>query len=57
MTDRAVSYFLTMTLKWYTVNPYSKGSKNMIDVVFHKGGIPPESGNPMMLLDLGGKAL
>jgi hypothetical protein len=39
------------------VNPYSKGSKNMIDVVFHEGGVPPESGKPVMSLDLGGKAL
>ncbi len=53
----AASYFSTTTLKGYTVNPYSKGSKNIIDVVFHKGGMPPESRRPVMSLDLGEKAL
>ncbi len=56
-TDWATSYFSTMTFKGYAVNPYSKGSKNMIDIVFHKGGVPPKSGKPVMLLNLGGKAL
>ncbi len=46
-----------MSLKGYTVNPYSKGSKNMINVVFHKGGVPPKSRKPVMLLNLGGEAL
>ncbi len=55
--DRAASYFLTTTIKGYMVNPYSKGSKNMIDLVFQEGGVPPESGRPVMLLDLGGEAL
>ncbi len=57
VADRAASYFLTTTLKGNTINPYTKGSKNRIDVVFHKGGVPSDSGKPMMLLDLGGKAL
>jgi hypothetical protein len=40
------------------VNPYSKGSKNMINVVFHKDSVPPGSRKlVMLLLDLGGKAL
>ncbi len=55
--NQAASYFSTMTLKGYMVNPYSMRSKNMIDVVFHKGGVPPEYGKPVMLLDLRGKAL
>jgi hypothetical protein len=55
--DQVGSYFLTTTLKGYTVNPYSKGSKNMIDVMFHEGRVPPESGKPVMLLNLRGKAL
>jgi hypothetical protein len=55
--NRTVSYFLTMTLEGYTVNPFSKGSKNMIKVMFQEGGVPPESGKPVMLLDLGGEAL
>ena len=57
MTNWAASYFLTMTLKGYTVNPYTKGLKNRIDVVFHKGGMPSNSGKPVMMLDLRGKAL
>ena len=50
-------HFSTTTLKGYTVNPYSKGSKNRINVGFHKGGMPPQSTKPMMMLDFGGKAL
>jgi hypothetical protein len=53
--NRAASYFSTMILKGYMVNPYSKGSKNMINVVFHKGGMPPESKKLLMLLNLGGR--
>ncbi len=44
-------------LKVYTVNPYSKGSKNHINVVFHKGSMPQKFTKPVMMLDLGGKAL
>jgi hypothetical protein len=55
--DRATSYFLMTTQKGYTVDPYSKGLKNRIDVVFHKGSVPPKSADPLMTLDLGGKAL
>ncbi len=54
---QAASYFLTTTLKGNTINPYTKGSKNRIDVVFHKGGVPSDSGKPVMMLDLRGKAL
>jgi hypothetical protein len=54
--DWAAAYFLTKTLKGYTVNHYSKGSKNCIDVVFHKGGIPSKRAQPVSL-DQGGKAL
>ncbi len=55
--NRAAAYFSTKTLKGYTVNHYSKGSKNRIDVVFHEGGIPSERTHPVMSLDQGGKAL
>ncbi len=55
--DRAAANFLTKTLKGYTVNNYSKGIKNCIDVIFHKGGIPSERAHPVMSLDQGGKAL
>jgi hypothetical protein len=55
--NRAAAYFLTKTLKGYTVNQYSNGSKNHIDVVFHKGGMPSKRAQPMMSLNQGGKAL
>ncbi len=55
--DRAAAYFSTKTLKGYTVNHYSKGSKNCINVVFHKGGIQSKRTHPMISLDQGGKAL
>ncbi len=55
--DRAAAYFLTKTLKGYTVNHYSKGSKNCINVVSHEGGIPSERAHPVISLDQGGKAL
>jgi hypothetical protein len=56
-TNRAAAYFYTKTLKGYTVYHYSKGSKNCIDVFFHKGGIPSKRTHPVMSLDQGGKAL
>jgi hypothetical protein len=34
-TNQATAYFSTKTLKGYTVNHYSKGIKNCINVVFH----------------------
>ncbi len=55
--NRATAYFSTKTLKGYTVNHYSKGSKNCIDAVFHEGGIPSERTHPVMSLNQGGKAL
>jgi hypothetical protein len=56
VADWAASYFLMTTQKGYTVNPYSKGSKNCIGVVFHKGNVHPKSAEPMMALeDLGGE--
>ncbi len=55
--NRAAAYFSTKTLKGYTVNHYSKGSKNCINVVFHEGGIPSKRAQPVMSLDQGGKAL
>ncbi len=53
----AAEYFLTTTLKGYTVNPYSRGSKNRIDVVFHDSGVPSKAEEPVITLDHGGKAL
>ena len=37
---RAQTYFSTTCKKGYTVNPWSQGSKQYIDVVFHDGGVP-----------------
>jgi hypothetical protein len=51
------TYFSTKTLKGYRDNHYSKGSKNCINVVFHKGGIPSKKAQPIMYLDQGVKAL
>ncbi len=55
--DQAGAYSSTKTLKGYTVNQYSKGSKNRINVVFLEGGVPSERAQPVMSLDQGGKAL
>jgi hypothetical protein len=54
---RAAAYFSTTALKGYTVNPYSRGSKNRIDVVFHDGSVPSKSKELVISLDHRGKAL
>ena len=51
------TYFSTTCKKGYTVNPWSKETKNFIDVVFHDGGVPTKSEEPNITLDEGGKAL
>jgi hypothetical protein len=38
-------------------NPWLRGSKNYIDVVFHNGGVPAKIEEPNITLDKGGKAL
>ena len=55
--EMAAEYFSTTTLKGFTVNPYSRGSKNRIDVVFHDSGVPSKAEEPVITLDHGGKAL
>jgi hypothetical protein len=55
--NRASKYFSTTNKKGYTVNPWSRGSKNFIDVVFHDGGVPVKSEEPNITLDEGGSAL
>ena len=57
VAKRAEMYFLTTCKKGYTVNPWSKGTKNYINVVFHDGGVPDSSEEPNITLDEGGKAL
>ena len=41
----------------YNVNPYVCLSKNKIDDVLHKGGIPSKDAQPQVSLLLGGKTL
>jgi hypothetical protein len=53
----ASAYFSTTCKKGYTVNPWSKETKNFIDVVFHDGGVPTKSEEPNITLDEGGKEL
>ena len=55
--EKAAEYFSTTTLKGFTVNPYSRGSKNRFDVVFHDSGVPSKAEEPVITLDHGGKAL
>ena len=57
MANQASKYFSTTSKKGYTVNPWSKGSKNYIDVVFHDSGVPAKSEEPNITLDEGGNAL
>ena len=57
VANRASKYFSTTSKKGYTVNPWSKGSKNYIDVVFHDSGVPAKSEEPNITLDEGGNAL
>ena len=56
-TKRAKTYFSTTCKKGYTVNPWSQGSKQYIDVVFHNGGVPSPREEPSITLGEGGKQL
>ena len=47
---RAAVYFLTATLKGFMVNPYSRRSKNRINVVFHNSGVPSKAEKPVVSL-------
>ncbi len=47
---------LTQT-KGFTINPYSKGSKNKVDIIVHNSGVPTEHGQPTIKLTLGGKSV
>jgi hypothetical protein len=49
----ATTYFSMSTTKGYMVNLYSVGSKNSINLVFHKVGFPPQAAEPILTLDLG----
>jgi len=41
----------------YTINPYTHRSKNKIDIVLHKGGVPSTDAQPQISLLFGGKTL
>jgi hypothetical protein len=41
----------------FTVNPFAQGNKNKIDVVLHKGGVPPKEAQPRVTLLPGGSAI
>jgi hypothetical protein len=45
-TATASRYSVNST-QGFTVNPYTKGSKNKINIVLHKGGVPPMTPSPM----------
>ena len=47
---------LTQT-KGFTVNPYSKGSKNKVDIVVHNNAVPTEHDQPTFKLALEGKSV
>jgi len=47
---------LTQT-KGFTVNPYSKGSKNKVDIVVHNSGVPTQHCQPTIKLALGEKSI
>jgi hypothetical protein len=40
-----------------TINPYAKGSKNKINIILHKGGVPPDDAQPHVTLLPGGMML
>ncbi len=42
------------TMCGFTINPYAKGLKNKINIVFHKGVCPPIMPSPMQACYLGG---
>jgi hypothetical protein len=45
------------TRQGFTVNPYAKGSKNKINIILHKGGVPPDDAEPHVTLLPGGMML
>jgi len=55
-SSSAPLWSLTQT-KGFTINPYSKGSKNKVDIVVHNSGVPTEHCQPTIKLALGGKSV
>jgi hypothetical protein len=56
-TTATASCYSIDTTHGFTVNPYAKGSKNKIDIVLHKGGVPPNDAQPHVTLLPGGMTL
>ncbi len=47
----------TTTASCYSINPYAKGLKNKIDIILHKGGVPPPKRSAQAKLLPGGMTL
>jgi hypothetical protein len=52
-TATALRYSVDM-LQGVTVNPYAKGLKKKIDIILHKGSVPPNDSQPHITLLPGG---
>jgi hypothetical protein len=50
-------HYSVNTTQGFTVNHYVKGSKNKIDIVLHKSGVPPNDAQPHITLLNGGMML
>ncbi len=55
--SKALTCFSVNTLRGFTVNPYAQGTKNKINIVLHKGGVPPKDTQPQVTLLPGGRML
>ncbi len=55
--SKALTCFSVNTLRGFTVNPYAQGTKNKIDIILHKGGVPPKDVQPQVTLLPGGRML
>jgi hypothetical protein len=53
----AAARYPTKKRDCYTINPYTHRSKNKIDIVLHKGGVPSTDAQPQISLLFGGKTL
>ncbi len=55
--SKARRHFSVNTLRGFTVNPYAQGTKNIINIVLHEGGVPPKDSQPQVTLLPGGRML
>jgi hypothetical protein len=42
--------FSIIAMHGFTANPFAKGLKNKINVVFYESGVPPKDGQPQVTL-------